>query len=352
MRIAQVAPLSERVPPHMYGGTERIVFYLTEELVKQGHQVTLFASGDSVTNARLVAACDGGLRLDSKITDDLACRVLQLEQVLREMDDFDILHFHIDWLHFPMIKRMRTANLTTFHGRLDLPELVPLFREFSDLPAVSISDAQRKPLAWINWQGTVHHGLPIDLYRPGKGDGGYLLFLGRVAPEKRVDRAIEIAVRSNMKLKIASKVDPADREYMESEIRPLLNHSLIDFVGEVGHAEKQALLQDAYALLFPIDWSEPFGLVMIEAMACGTPVIAYRDGSIPEVIDDGVTGFIVESLEQSIAALERVQQLDRRRCRRIFEERFSSRRMAENYVKIYQRLVEPGRRAFIFMAQI
>jgi glycosyltransferase involved in cell wall biosynthesis len=339
MKIAQVAPLYERVPPISYGGTERIVSYLTEELIRQGHELTLFASGDSLTKGRLVATCDRALRLNPDYVDPMAYNFLQLEQLFQHAHSFDIIHFHIDYLHFPFSRRVEVPNVTTLHGRLDIPDLVPLYREFSDMPVVSISDAQRNPLPWINWQGTVYHGLPLDLYEFKNGQSGYLAFLGRISPEKRVDRAIEIAKLVNMKLKIAAKVDAADRDYMEKEIRHLLDHPLVEFVGEVGEDEKRKFLGDACALLFPIDWSEPFGLVLIEAMACGTPVVAFRRGSVPEVIDDGVTGFVVESTEESARALDQIQDFDRKRCRQVFEERFSVERMARDYLDIYERLL-------------
>ena len=339
MRIAQVAPLYERVPPVYYGGTERIVSYLTEELIQQGHELTLFASGDSLTKANLIAPCERSLRLNPECNDYLAYYFLQLEQVFQRATTFDIIHFHIDYMHFPFSRRNGTPNMTTLHGRLDFPELIPLFREFIEMPVVSISNAQKKPLSWINWQGTVHHGIPLELYQLKKNRGSYLAFLGRISPEKRLDRAIEIAKRFGMTLRIAAKVDPVDRAYMESEIRHLLDHPLVEFIGEIGEAEKRDFLSNAYALLFPIDWSEPFGLVMIEAMACGTPVVAYRQGSVPEVIDDGVTGFLVESIEESVQALDKIQYFDRQRCRQVFEERFSAARMAGDYLKIYNKLL-------------
>ena len=340
MRIAQVAPLYERVPPLYYGGTERIVSYLTEELIEQGHDLTLFASGDSLTKGRLIAPCDRSLRLDLACQDRVAYHFLQLEQVFQNAASFDIIHFHIDYLHYPFSKRIDVPHLTTLHGRLDLPDLVPLYREFTDVPVVSISNAQRTPLPWVNWQGTIYHGLPLDLYEYKKNQGNYLAFVGRISSEKRVDRAIEIAKLANMKLKIAAKVDPSDRRYMDTEIRPLLDHPLVEFIGEIGEKEKVDLLGNAYALLFPIDWVEPFGIVMIEAMACGTPVIAFRRGSVAEVIDDGVTGFIVDGIEESLQALDKVQDFDRERCRKVFEERFSAARMAGDYLKIYERLIE------------
>jgi glycosyltransferase involved in cell wall biosynthesis len=339
MRIAQVAPLYERVPPLYYGGTERIVSYLTEELIRQGHQLTLFASGESRTEGSLVASCDRSLRLNPDCLDYLAYHFLQLEQVFQLVKSFDVIHFHIDYLHFPLSRRQGIPNVTTLHGRLDIADLVPLYREFTDMAVVSISNAQRNPLPWLNWQGTVHHGIPVDLYECKKDLGSYLAFLGRISPEKRVDRAIEIAKSANMKLKIAAKIDAVDREYMEREIRPLLDHPLIEFIGEIGEREKQEFLGNAYALVFPIDWSEPFGLVMIEAMACGTPVVAFLRGSVPEVIDEGVTGFIVQSIEEAVVALERIQHFDRERCREVFERRFSATRMANDYVKIYEKLL-------------
>jgi glycosyltransferase involved in cell wall biosynthesis len=340
MRIAQVAPLYESVPPHCYGGTERVVSYLTEELVRQGHEVTLFASGDSVTTARLVAPCRRSLRLDTQCIDQLAHHILMLELVLKEADRFDLLHWHVDYLHFPLSRRQSTPHVTTFHGRLDIPDLIPLYREFKTVPVVSISHAQREPLPWLNWQGTVYHGLPEDLYTFRPEPGKYLAFLGRISPEKRVDRSIAIAQRLGMEIKIAAKVDPVDREYFEAVIAPLLREPLVEYVGEVGEREKNEFLGQAYALLFPIDWPEPFGLVMAEAMACGTPVIAYRRGSVPEIIEEGVTGFIVDDMEEAVRAAERIPTLDRWRCRQQFEERFSATRMARDYLASYQRLVE------------
>jgi glycosyltransferase involved in cell wall biosynthesis len=340
MRIAQVAPLHERVPPLYYGGTERIVSYLTEELIKQGHDVTLFASGDSITKGRLISPCDRSLRLDPACEDRVAYHFLQLEQVLKNAAAFDILHFHIDYLHYPFCRRLGVPHVTTLHGRLDLPDLIPLYREFADMPVVSISDSQRAPLPWINWQETVYHGIPLDLYEYRQSQGNYLAFVGRISPEKRVDRAVEIAKRAKMKLKIAAKADAVDRRYMETEIRPLLDHPLVEFVGEIGDKEKAELLGNAYALIFPIEWVEPFGLVMIEAMACGTPVVAFRRGSVPEVIDDNVTGFIVESVDDSLRALDKIAHFDRSRCRSVFEKRFSAARMAADYVKIYEGLMK------------
>jgi len=340
MRIAQVAPLFESVPPKYYGGTERVVSYLTEELVQQGHDVTLFASGDSVTSARLAATTRRSLRLDKHCVDQLAHHVLMLERVVQRAGSFDVIHFHVDYLHFPYSRRHATPQLTTLHGRLDLPDLVPLYREFRDMPVVSISAAQREPLPFANWIGTVHHGLPRSVYRFRQNGGEYLAFIGRIAPEKRLDRAIEIAKRAGLPLKIAAKVDDVDREYYESLIKPLLRDPCIEYLGEIGEGEKDEFLGDARALLFPIDWPEPFGLVMVEAMACGTPVIAFSGGSVPEIIDEGQTGFVVNDLDDAVAAVHRVGELDRRRCREVFEERFTATRMACDYIELYSTLLE------------
>jgi glycosyltransferase involved in cell wall biosynthesis len=339
MRIAQVAPLYESVPPKYYGGTERVVSYLTEELVRQGHEVTLFASGDSVTKARLVAACRRSLRLDKHCMDQLAHQILMLEHVFQRAAEFDIAHFHVDYLHFPLSRRQPITHMTTLHGRLDIPDIVPLHREFRDMPVVSISNGQREPLPWANWQATVYHGLPADLYRFRAESGSYLAFLGRISPEKRVDRAIEIAKQVQIPLKIAAKVDRVDTGYFETVIEPLLRDPLVEFVGEIGEGEKDEFLGNAYALLFPIDWPEPFGLAMIEAMACGTPVIAYRNGAVPEVMEQGHTGFIVEELEDAVKAVRRVPELSRKRCREVFDQRFTAARMAQDYVRVYKRLV-------------
>ena len=344
MRIAQVAPLYESVPPKFYGGTERVVSYLTEELVALGHNVTLFASGDSETKARLVAACARGLRNDSEVKESLAHHYVQLDQVFAAAEDFDIVHFHSDFLHFPFAHRMATAHLTTLHGRLDIPDLIPLYRRFRELPLASISNDQRRPLPWANWQATVYHGLPTTLHACGTGKGDYLAFLGRVSVEKRLDRAIEIAIRAGMKLRIAAKVDDADREYFQEKIESLLDHPLVEWLGEINDRDKQDFLGNARALLFPIDWPEPFGLVLIEAMACGTPVVAFRRGSVPELIEDGVNGFIVENIDEAVATLETILQFDRQRCRHLFEERFSAERMTRDYVKLYERLFQANGR--------
>jgi glycosyltransferase involved in cell wall biosynthesis len=339
MRIAQVAPLFESVPPKYYGGTERVVSYLTEELVRQGHDVTLFASGDSVTKASLVAGCQRSLRLDKQCIDKLAHQTVMLERVFQRATEFDIVHFHVDYLHFPLSRRQPITNVTTLHGRLDIPDLVPLYQEFRDMPVISISNAQREPLPWANWQATVYHGLPAHLYRFRPEPGSYLAFVGRISPEKRVDRAIEIAKRVQIPLKIAAKVDPVDKRYFKSTIKPLLCEPLVEFIGEIGEGEKDEFLGNAYALLLPIDWPEPFGLVMIEAIACGTPVIAYRDGAVPEVIEEGHTGFIVEELEDAVEAVRRIPELSRKRCREVFEKRFTATRMAHDYVKVFERLI-------------
>jgi glycosyltransferase involved in cell wall biosynthesis len=344
MKIAQVAPLYESVPPKCYGGTERVVSYLTEEVVALGHDVTLFASGDSVTRSRLVPACARAVRLDPGCHDSLAAHFSMLGQVADAAGQFDLIHFHIDYLHFPLTQGKPWPRVTTLHGRLDLPELPRLYREYPGQPVVSISDAQRGPLAFASWVGTVYHGLPLDLLRFHGRPGQYLAFLGRISPEKRLDLAIEIAGRVGMPLKVAAKVDRADADHYAEVIRPLLRAAgrRVEFLGEVGGRDKDELLGNAHALLFPIDWPEPFGLVMIEAMACGTPVIAFRRGSVPEVIDEGVTGFVVEDVAGAVRAVERVANLRRAECRRVFEERFSSARMARDYLKVYRRVLERG----------
>jgi glycosyltransferase involved in cell wall biosynthesis len=338
LRIAQVSPLYESVPPALYGGTERVVSYLTEELVRAGHDVTLFASGDSRTSARLVEGAPRSLRLDAECRDPLPHHFRMLELVARESAEFDLIHFHVDYLHYPVSRRLATPNLTTLHGRLDIPDLFPLYDEFREVPLVSISDAQRLPVPRANWRATVHHGLPEDLLSLREEPGDYLAFLGRISPEKGVDRAISIALAAGMKLRIAAKVDAADREYFQTAIRPLLQNAGIEFVGEIREPDKNEFLGRAKALLFPIDWPEPFGLVMIEAMACGTPVIAWPRGSVPEVLEEGVSGFLVESEEEAVKALARLDGFDRRRCRRAFEERFTAERMAREYLEVYEAL--------------
>jgi glycosyltransferase involved in cell wall biosynthesis len=342
VRIAQVAPLYESVPPRLYGGTERVVSYLTEELIRQGHEVTLFASGDSETRAKLVAPCRRALRLDRHCMDPLAHHLRMLELVFEDVFRFDVIHFHCDYVHFPWSRRHPCPHLTTLHGRLDIPDLQPLYREFVGEPLVSISDAQRHPLPWANWLGTVHHGLPLELHTFRAQPGQYLAFLGRISPEKGVDQAIAIARQSGVPLKIAAKVDVVDQAYFKETIEPLLQgaRSLVEFVGEIGDKEKDEFLGNARALLFPISWPEPFGLVMIEAMSCGTPVIAYRKGSVPEVVEDGATGFIVEDVVEAVQAVGRVASLSRRKCREVFEERFNVARMAGDCVRLYNHLLE------------
>jgi glycosyltransferase involved in cell wall biosynthesis len=341
MRIAQVAPLYESVPPRLYGGTERVVSWLTERLVNLGHEVTLFASGDSVTNARLIPCCRQALRLDTTCIDPIVHHVLMVEKVFERADEFDLIHFHIDYLQFLGSRGLKIPFLTTLHGRLDIPDLAPLYTEFCDMPLVSISDAQRKPLPWANWLGTVQHGMPKSEFNPQLGDGKYLAFLGRISPEKGIDRAIEIAIRANMPFKIAAKVDRADREYFQSQIKQLLDHPLVEFIGEIGGAEKGEFLGNAAALLFPVAWPEPFGLVMIESMACGTPVIACPCGSVPEVILDGVSGYIVSGVSEAVSAVKKLDRIDRAGCRRHFERNFTDARMAENYLALYKQLIHP-----------
>jgi glycosyltransferase involved in cell wall biosynthesis len=337
LRIAQVAPLSESVPPKLYGGTERVVAYLTDELVRQGHEVTLFASGDSRTRARLVPACPDALRL-SGCREYLAPHLVMLEQLVRHAQEFDVIHFHIGLAHYPLARRLPIVHLTTLHGRLDLPELVPLYQEYYDIPVVSISQAQRGPLPHARWIGTIHHGLPPDELTFNDRGGEYFAFIGRISPEKRVDRAIAIAKACGCPVRIAAKVDPADQVYFECEIKPLLDDPLVEFIGEIGEGKKSDFLGRARALLFPIDWPEPFGLVMIESLACGTPVVAFRNGSVPEILREGVTGFMVDDTDQAIAAARRVGELSRHACRREFERRFTVTQMASAYTRLYRSL--------------
>ena len=346
MRIAQIAPLYEAVPPKLYGGTERIVSFLTDALVDLGHDVTLFSSADAVTRAELVATRDQALRLDpkGKLVSDLASHMTQMRELRRRLDRFDVLHFHTDMIHFPFFSDVADRTLTTLHGRLDMKDLPELYRAYPEFPLVSISNDQRRPLAGANWLATVHHGGPGQAYAPpARPRGDYLAFLGRISPEKRPDRAIRIAIRAGLKIRIAAKVDDADRAYFHREIEPLCDHPLVEFIGEIGDDRKGEFLGNARAVLFPIDWPEPFGLVMIEAMGCGTPVIAWRCGSVPEVIDDGVTGFIVESENEAVDAVARSASLDRRMVRARFDLRFSARAMARNYVALYEGLVTRGR---------
>ncbi len=339
MRIAQIAPLHEAVPPKLYGGTERVVSFLTEELVALGHDVTLFASGDSQTSAKLEPIWPRALRLDPAIRDPIAPHMLLMEAVRQQAEQFDVLHFHMDYWSFSMFSRQKTPFVTTMHGRLDLPELQPVFDTFPQVPVVSISDSQRRPLPQANYARTVLHGLPKDLLTPTGREPGYLAFLGRIAPEKRPDRAIRIARACGLPLKIAAKVDVVDKKYFEETIAPLLQGADVEMIGEINDARKPDFLSGALGLLMPIDWPEPFGLVMIEAMACGTPVIAFNRGSVPEVVEDGLTGFIVEDETSAVAAVSRLHTLSRDRVRQRFEERFTARRMAEDYLGVYRELI-------------
>ncbi len=343
MHIAHIAPLTEAVPPKLYGGTERVVHWLTEELVALGHDVTLFASGDSRTSGKLEPVWPRALRLDGAVRDANALHMMMLERVHQQADEFDCLHFHLDYYPFSLFSRQSVPFVTTLHGRLDLPELQPVFTTFPTVPVVSISDAQRRPLPQAGWIRTVHHGLPQDLLRPIPAKQRYLAFLGRIAPEKGIDRAIAIARHCGIPLKVAAKVDPMDRDYFQSEIKPLMAGNAVEFIGEITDEEKSEFLSGAMALLVPINWPEPFGLVMIEAMACGTPVIAFNRGSVPEIVDEGVTGFIVEDANGAIGAVDRLPRLSRERIRHEFERRFTARRMAEDYLAVYRRLMGEAR---------
>lgn len=344
MKIAQIAPLAESVPPKLYGGTERVVSYLTEELVRMGHDVTLFASGDSVTAARLVPCAPRALRLDPRIKDPLPHHLLQLAVVRDRAEEFDVLHFHLDHLHLPLFRDIGRKTVTTQHGRLDYADLQPLYREFRDMPLVSISDSQRRPMPPVSWAATVYHGLaPHVCPYNASPHGDYFAFLGRISPEKGLDRAIEIAKRAGVRLRIAAKIDLVDEAYFRERIQPRLGHRLIEFVGEVDERQKNEFLGNASGLLFPIDWPEPFGLAMVEAMSCGTPVIAWPHGSVPEIIDHGVAGFVVGSIDEAVAAVRRIGRLDRGRVRERFEERFTAARMARDYVSVYEALA--GNRA-------
>jgi len=349
MRIAQIAPLYESVPPARYGGTERVVHHLTEELVRLGHEVTLFASGDSKTSADLVPCCPRALWQDRESRESLPHHVRMMERVFADVTRFDVLHFHTDYVHFPLLRRQPWPNVTTLHGFLNARDLGPFFGTYPEMPLVSISDSQRRPIDGANWLATVHHGLPRELHTFRGQRGEYLAFLGRMSPEKRVDRAIEIARRSGIPLRIAAKIYPEERGYYGEVILPLLRDAegLVDFVGEIGGSKKDEFLGGACALLFPIEWEEPFGLVMIEAMACGTPVIAWRRGSVPEVVDDGSTGFIVDNIDAAVRAVGRIREIDRRTCRRVFEERFDAARMTKQYVDVYRRAIERHQRRTI-----
>jgi glycosyltransferase involved in cell wall biosynthesis len=343
MKIAQVAPLTEAVPPKLYGGTERVVAYLTDALVELGHDVTLFASGDSVTKAKLDAIWPRALRLDPSVKDYYAPVFMELETVARRSQEFDIIHAHLDYFGYPLLRRLGVASVTTLHGRLDMPELKPLYGLYGDMPVVSISNSQRGPLPGAHYVATVLHGLPKDLLKKGPGTGGYLAFLGRISPEKAPDAAIRIAAKSGMKIKIAAKIDRVDEEYYKTTVEPLLSQGDIEFIGEIGEHQKSEFLGNAAALVFPIAWREPFGLVMIEAMACGTPVIAFNNGSVPEVLEDGVTGFIVDDEQQAIDAVAKIGTLDRDRIRTEFDRRFTAHHMAENYLKLYAHLAQAKR---------
>jgi glycosyltransferase involved in cell wall biosynthesis len=351
VKIAQIAPLVESVPPRLYGGTERVVSYLTEELVRLGHDVTLFASGDSTTRARLVRCAPQALRLHAGGgTSGLPYLALMLERIRRQAHEFDVLHFHIEALHFPLFRGLARKTVTTVHGRLDLPESAPLYAEFPEMPLVSISNSQRRPLPGARWLGTVYHGLPAEVCPlnpvPPRGAGRYFAFLGRVSPEKGLTRAIEIAKRARVRLRIAAKIEAgADEEYWRQVVKPLLADPLIQYVGEVDEASKPAFLGNATALLFPIDWPEPFGLAMIEAMSCGTPVIAWRRGAVPEIVEPGVTGAIVESIDEALVAAQQIDRLDRSRVRARFESRFSAARMARDYLSLYRKLAASARPA-------
>jgi len=343
MRIAQISPLFEAVPPKLYGGTERVVYALTEELVAMGHDVTLFASGDSITSATLAPMRAKALRLDPTVVDWIAIYMRMMELIRRRADEFDVLHFHTDYFPLSLFSRQDTPFLTTLHGRLDIPEFKEIYETFPDAPFVSISNAQRRPIPRLNWVRTVLHGMPGELLTPQPVKQDYAAFLGRISPEKGVDKAIRIAGKAGLKLKIAAKVDNADKKYWNEEIKPLIDASpWVEYIGEINDAQKPEFLSGAHALLFPIDWPEPFGLVMIEAMACGTPVIAFNRGSVPEVIDNGVSGFIVHDEATAVAAVERLDELDRATVRATFDRRFTARRMAEDYVDLYEELCEPA----------
>ncbi|MGZ3307809.1 MAG: glycosyltransferase family 4 protein [Xanthobacteraceae bacterium] len=341
MKIAQISPLMESVPPRLYGGTERIVSYLTDELVRQGHDVTLFASGDSVSSAKLVRCVPMALRLDANVRDPIPYYMLMLDRVREMADEFDILHFHIDQFHFPLFRPIANRTVTTLHGRQDLHDLKPLYVGFSDMPLVSISNSQRKPIANANFAATVYHGLPLQMLKPTyKPSGNYVAFLGRISPEKRPDRAIRIAQALGVRIKIAAKIDKVDEAYFRESIAPLISQPGVEYIGEIDERSKSEFLGQASALLFPIDWPEPFGLSMIEAMACGTPVLAFRCGSVPEIVDPGVTGMIVDTMDEAIRVLPQVLALDRRAVRQKFEQRFSAARMAKDYAQVYRSLVK------------
>ncbi len=340
MKIAQVAPLFESIPPKLYGGIERIVHWLTEELIARGHEVTLFASADSQTSAQLVPMCPQGLRLEQTVgVDKVGFHYVMLEQVFKRADEFDIVHFHCDYWHLPYIRAMSTSAVTTMHSRLDYKPLSSIYEYHPDFNAVSISNAQRKPIPWLNWQANIYHGLPENQLALGDGSDKYLLFLGRICPEKRPDRAIEIAKQAKIKLKIAAKVDPYDKHYYAEEIKPLLDSEYVEYIGEINDDEKQEVIGKALALIHPVEFPEPFGIAMIEAMACGTPVIGFRTGSIPEVVDEGITGFVVDNIPEAVKAIDKVASLSRKQVRAVFEKRFTASRMATDYLNIYERII-------------
>ena len=340
LRIAQVAPLFESVPPKLYGGTERVVSFLTEELVQQGHDVTLFASGDSITSAKLIPVSENSLRLDKNCVDPLAHHIVMLQLIQDNVNEFDVIHYHIDYLHFPFSRLRPTPHITTLHGRLNIDDLKNVYKLFPDMPVVSISKSQRAPFPHINWIGNVYHGIPKDFYKPSFNDGKYLAFLGRISPEKGVDKAIEIATKSGIPIKIAAKIDKNDEVYFDANIKHLLQHPLVEFVGEINDDLKNEFLKNAIALLFPINWPEPFGLVMIEAMACATPVIAFRNGSVPEIITHETDGFVVDNIEQAVEAVNNISRISRHNCRKSFEQRFTSEVMTIEYVKIYEQVID------------
>jgi glycosyltransferase involved in cell wall biosynthesis len=339
VRIAQVSPLYESVPPKAYGGTERVVHFLTEQLVKNGHEVTLFASGDSVTSAELIAVCERSLRLHSEKSDHLAQHFIQLDEVISSRSKFDVVHFHIDFLHFPASKLLHYHHVTTLHGCLDQEGLPQLYKRYNQLPVISISNSQRTPVPDADWIANVYHGLPVDLFKPAYNRGSYLAFLGRISPEKGIEYAIEAAKQLNIPLKVAAKIDANDKVYFDTKVHALLNHPLIEFLGEINDNEKQDFLSNAIALLFPVNWSEPFGLVLIESIACGTPVIAFRNGSVPEIIDEGITGYIVESVDEMVSAVKKIDRISRSGCRKRFEARFTSEIMVKNYEQVYNMLL-------------
>jgi glycosyltransferase involved in cell wall biosynthesis len=342
MRIAQISPLTEAVPPKLYGGTERVISWLTEELVALGHDVTLFASGDSRTSAQLKAIWPRALRLDESIRDPIGLHLTMLEQVRRQADEFDLMHFHLDYYPFSLFSRQPTPFVTTLHGRLDLPELQPVFSTFASVPVISISNSQRRPIPQANWIKTIYHGLPAHLLTPQPVRPSYLAFLGRISPEKMVDRAIRIAERCGLPIKIAAKIDKVDRDYFEEKIRPLMSLPFVEYIGEITDEQKSAFLSGAIALLVPIDWPEPFGLVMIEALACATPVVAFNRGAVPEIVEDGLTGFIVEDETSAVGAIGQLSTLSREQVRTRFEERFTARRMASEYLEAYRKLAAAG----------